>query len=159
MITTPAKKTEHHFKLLSFPVGGSLQRAEMGHFRKAPKINARIVDLTKWNKIAATNPHPSFQELRSAGTYVELGDIAPHTAVQRGTIPLVGKSANFNIFFNARNGFWTQELRLRLVEGQWLTATRVTKDADKGKPPKKLYERIDKGYPRNSKGEADWSEN
>gem|GEM_PF-6236122 len=37
MITTPAKKTEHHFKLLSFPVGGSLQRAEMGHFRKAPK--------------------------------------------------------------------------------------------------------------------------
>src|ERR1700741_2927547 len=38
MITTPAKKTEHHFKLLSFPVGGSLQRAEMGHFRKAPKV-------------------------------------------------------------------------------------------------------------------------
>src|ERR1700756_1046251 len=37
MITTPAKKTEHHFKLLSFPVGGSLQRAEMAHFRKAPK--------------------------------------------------------------------------------------------------------------------------
>src|SRR6202008_2983191 len=37
MITTPAKKKEHHFKLLSFPVGGSLQRAEMGHFRKAPK--------------------------------------------------------------------------------------------------------------------------
>jgi hypothetical protein len=32
-----SKKTEHQFKLLSFPVGGSLQRAEAGHFRKAPK--------------------------------------------------------------------------------------------------------------------------
>src|SRR5260370_37384105 len=33
-----SKKTEHPFKLLSFPVGGSLQRAEVGHFRKAPKL-------------------------------------------------------------------------------------------------------------------------
>jgi hypothetical protein len=38
MITTPAKKTAQQFKLLSFPVGGSLQRAEVGHFRKAPKL-------------------------------------------------------------------------------------------------------------------------
>jgi len=37
MITTPEKKTEHQFKLLSFTVGWSLQRAEVGHFRKAPK--------------------------------------------------------------------------------------------------------------------------
>jgi hypothetical protein len=37
MITTPAKKTEHQFRLLSFPVGGSLRQAEVGHFRKAPK--------------------------------------------------------------------------------------------------------------------------
>ena len=29
------------WKLLSFPVGESLQRAEVGHFRKAPKTCAR----------------------------------------------------------------------------------------------------------------------
>src|SRR6516162_3701709 len=31
------KKTEHQFRLLSFPVGWSLRQAEAGHFRKAPK--------------------------------------------------------------------------------------------------------------------------
>jgi hypothetical protein len=43
-----SKKTEHPFKLLSFPVGGSLQRAEVGHFRKAPKLKGlrRVSDIT-----------------------------------------------------------------------------------------------------------------
>jgi hypothetical protein len=42
MITTPAKKTEHQFRLLSFPVGGSLRQAEVGHFRKAPKMSIQL---------------------------------------------------------------------------------------------------------------------
>jgi len=47
-----SKKTEHPFKLLSFPVGGSLQRAEVGHFRKAPKAGDEALkrDLRAWAK-------------------------------------------------------------------------------------------------------------
>lgn len=122
-------------------------------------VSVRIVDMQKWNQIIAANPHPSLQEFRSADTNVELGNLPVHTALQRGAIQLVGKSqSSFNIFYSARNGFWTQELRLQLVEGKWLTATRVTRTeiGTNKKIPEKLFERIDKGFPRNSKGEVDW---
>jgi hypothetical protein len=122
-------------------------------------VSVRIVDMQKWNQMIAKNPHPSMQEFRSADTYVELGDLPVHTALQRGTIQLAGQSqSSFNIFYSARNGFWTQELRLQLVGGKWLTATRVTRTelGSKQKTPEKLFERIDKDFPRNSKGEIDW---
>ncbi|SRR5260370_36505472 len=114
-------------------------------------VSVRIVDMQKWNQMIARNPHPSLQEFRSADTYVELGDLPVHTALQRGTIQLAGQTqSSFNIFYSARNGFWTQELRLQLVDGKWLTATRVTRTeiGSKRKTPEKLFERIDKDFPR-----------
>jgi hypothetical protein len=45
-----------------------------------------------------------------------------------------------------------------MIDGKWLTATRVTRVevGSKRKTPERLFERIDKGYPLNSKGEVDW---
>ena len=63
---------------------------------------------------------------------------------------------DFNIFFNARNGFWEQALRLRFVNGHWSTATKVIRRHPKSRSAETLYERIDKDYPRNSRGEVDW---
>jgi hypothetical protein len=123
-------------------------------------VNARIVDMQKWHQVIDNNPHATMQEFLSADTNILIGDIPPHTALTRpGAIQLVGKmEASFNIFFNARNGFWTQQLKLRLVDGKWLTATRVTREeiGSKRKNPHKLYEKIDKDFPRNSKGEVGW---
>jgi hypothetical protein len=123
-------------------------------------VNARIVDMQKWHQAIDNNPHPSMQDFMSADSNVFIGDVPPHTALPRvGVVQLAGKTeAGFNIFFNARNGFWTQELRLRLVDGKWLSATRVTRMevGNKRKNPKALYEKIDKDFPRTSKGEVDW---
>src|SRR5216683_6996680 len=121
-------------------------------------VNARIVDLEKFQLIVGNNAHPSMQEFMAADTNVSLGDIPVHTALPRmGLLQLTGKAeSNFNIFFNARNGFWTQELRLRLIDGKWVSATRVTRTelGSKRKTPEKLFGKIDKGYPLNSKGEV-----
>jgi hypothetical protein len=116
--------------------------------------------MQKFNLIVSNNPHPSMQEFMAADANVLLGDIPVHTALPRmGLLELAGKTErSFNIFFNARNGFWTQELRFRMIDGKWLTATRVTRVevGSKRKTPERLFERIDKGYPLNSKGEVDW---
>lgn len=123
-------------------------------------VNARIVDMQKWNEMVKNNPHPSMQEFLSADTNVVLGDMPPHTAIPRfGLVQLAGQTErNFNIFFNARNGFWTEELRLKVVDGKWLSASRVTRleIGSKKKTPDKIFERIDKGFPLNAKGEVDW---
>jgi hypothetical protein len=122
-------------------------------------VTARIVDMQKWNQMLKNNPHPSMKEFLSADTNVALGDIPPHTAIPKfGLVQLVGAERDFNIFFNARNGFWTQELRLKLIDGKWQTASRVTRleVGSKKKTPDKIFERIDKGFPLNAKGEVDW---
>jgi hypothetical protein len=122
-------------------------------------VSARIVDMQKWNQMVANNPHPSMQEFLSSDINIQLGNLPVHTALPRAPIQLAGQTqSSFNIFYSARNGFWTQELRLRLIDGKWLTATRVTRMeiGTKDKTPKKLFGRIDKGFPRNSNGEVDW---
>jgi hypothetical protein len=49
--------------------------------------------------------------------------------------------ATFDVYFNGRNGSWTETLRVRLVNGAWKEAIRVFK----GK--KELYKRIDIDFP------------
>jgi hypothetical protein len=122
-------------------------------------VRARIVDMQKWNQVVKPNPHPSMQEFLSADTHVALGDFPPHTAIPNfGVIQLVGQTErDFNIFFNARNGFWTQELRLKFIDGEWLSASRVTRmEVGNKNKTRKIFEKIDKGFPLNANGEVDW---
>jgi hypothetical protein len=64
---------------------------------------------------------------------------------------------NFNIFFTGTNGFWTELLRLRKVNGTWLEAVRVTRDKVEGSKlsSEKAFEQVEAGYPRVS-GKVDW---
>jgi hypothetical protein len=61
----------------------------------------------------------------------------------------------FNVFFNARNGFWSQQLRYRRIGGKWLMAYQVWRQgaAGEGGP---LSEHIDDGYPRKADGSVEW---
>jgi hypothetical protein len=103
-------------------------------------VIARFVDLKKFKE----NPSlPTAQE-----SVVPLGDIPPHTATHLHPIPFSdSQKQDFNVFFNARNGFWTQEVRLRLVNGKWLTATRMTQGGIDPKT-KKPFELISPDFPR-----------
>lgn len=111
-------------------------------------VIARFVDLKKFKE------NPSFQTAQE--NIIQIGDMPPHTAKQLHPIPFSdSEKQDFNIYFSARNGFWSQEVRLRLVNGKWLTATRMIQG---GIDPKtnKPFELISPGFPRNKSGEIDW---
>ena len=65
------------------------------------------------------------------------------------------QSQDFRVSFSARNGFWSQDIKLRRVEGdwrKWLMAFRVTRG---NKPKKVLLTHVDEGFPIPV-GKIDW---
>lgn len=63
---------------------------------------------------------------------------------------------DYNVFLNARNGFFTQLLRLRRVDGNWKVATQITKQLANGDAGPILYQKVDEDFPLNERGEVDW---
>jgi hypothetical protein len=61
---------------------------------------------------------------------------------------------SYNIFIMARNGSFTQLLRFRRVNGEWISATKVMRR--NGKDSVVLLEEIDKSFPRDATGQVDW---
>jgi hypothetical protein len=75
------------------------------------------------------------------------------------TIPFSDDRAqDFNVFFSARNGTWTEELRLRKVDNNWVKALRVwLAPIGLSKPSAKpVFEEVAKEFPRNLDGQVDW---
>ena len=109
--------------------------------------NLEVID--KWGT------QPSLGHVREATTLnVQLGDLVPSFAKMFvATIPLPAQAdiARFNIFFIARNGAFTQLLRLRKVDGEWVSATKVEKDGIK------RHEQVHPKFPRVSSGDVDWN--
>ena len=67
---------------------------------------------------------------------------------------------SFNIFFSARNGAWTEELRLKKIQMKWVTAVRVTRASLKGDKMRsdEIYRAVDKEYPLASDGSVNLAE-
>jgi hypothetical protein len=91
------------------------------------------------------------------GTSVPLGELIPGASVLGpGNVRFSFSDSgyqNFNVFFTARNGFWTQFIRWQRLPGdKWVQATKVMADNS----TKTIYEEIDKEFPRNARGEVDW---
>ncbi len=63
-----------------------------------------------------------------------------------------GQNFNLNIFYVARNGSWTQKLRMRWIGNGWATANRVVE----GLGGKVLYEQISDNFPRDVDGKIEW---
>ncbi len=81
-----------------------------------------------------------------------IGDVAKEVSF---SLPAKGDRASFNVFFDARNGFWAESLRLRLVNGDWKRAIQVFRDLPNQKE-KQLYKQIDKGFPTEADGSVKW---
>jgi len=113
-------------------------------------LTARWVDLRKFDKIKG---NITIQNFTSADTNMTIGSLTPGFSRLSGPLDLGSSNERgFNIFFTARNGGFTQELRFRRVDNQWLSATRVTRHRTEAP----LYERIDDEYPRNDENEIEW---
>jgi hypothetical protein len=118
-------------------------------------VNARFVDLEKFNDIIKKHQQITFQDLDDNSFHI--GDMITGTSLPIWNIIIPWSDAQshaYNIFFSARNGLWDQKVRLRKINGQWVRATLVKKQtANKSQI---LFQMIDKSFPRNSKGEVDW---
>lgn len=111
-------------------------------------VNARIVDLQKMEKI---KDNLSFQNIMQADTNLHIGNMIKGTASTFTPLQL-GSSMErgFNIFFSARNGLFTQLLRMKKINNKWASATKVERDG------KIIFEKIDKEFPRNNEGLIIW---
>jgi hypothetical protein len=114
-------------------------------------VSVRIVDVDKLNAIArSTSPAAAFEQSQ---VVLKIGNLGAQQAAMIGRWPESDSNAqNLNIFVGARNGFTTQLLRLRRVEGTWRRAMRVRRDADNVI----LMEKVDPAYPRDPGGAIDW---
>lgn len=111
-------------------------------------VNARIVDLQESEKI---KNNLTLQTISQSETHINIGNMITGTASMIRQFPLGDSTErDFNIFFSARNGLYTQMLRLRKINNKWYSATKVEKN------DKVVFEQIQEKYPRNEKGEVDW---
>lgn len=92
-----------------------------------------------------------------------IGDISPPGSATLGLGAVVYKTAGdhqeLNIVFSARNGWWTELLRLRKIHGQWVQAMLVTGGVDTRRYPKSaiLEKSVSKDFPLPKLAEdSDW---
>ena len=92
------------------------------------------------------------------GVTVSIGTVAPDSSMWLPPVEIdpAHGTRNMNLFFSARNGFWTQEILGRLVGGEWAYAWRVSR-ARSGGGNEYLGESVPPGFPRAPGGEVGWT--
>jgi hypothetical protein len=126
-----------------------------------------MVDLDKMDEIEAQRKKEgipvTFEMMQLAETSLNIGNMSPQQSqlLNRSmTFPPNKESLKFNIFINARNGWFTELLRLHKVDGEWKTALKVTKDnysdTTPNATPTLLLEQVDPGFPRSQDGQVEW---
>ncbi len=130
---------------------GMLTNIVVVHVGKHPlyEVNARIVDLEALDQI---KDNLTLENISKTEIHRQFGNLIPgHGSMVQGDISLgTGSSRNFNIFYTARNGSFTQLLRFRRVNGGWLYATKVFHE------DVTLHEEVQEGFPLNANGAVDW---
>lgn len=116
-------------------------------------LAVRIVDLDKFEELKKEGM--TLENLFKSEVNVNTGNLAPNQVRLLGEVLFQPKeTVRLNIFFSARNGFFTQILRIKKVGTEWKSAFKVTQKKE-GKQ-ETLLEKIDDGYPRNEKGVVQW---
>lgn len=115
-------------------------------------VQMRIVDLLEPFR---PMPLPGRSKPVDQGLNFPLGNFSPNASVQLSKVlPVNDDKASFNVFFSARNGFWIEDLRLRLVNGDWKKAIQVFRNDDPAQKP--IFREVDKGYPTEPDGNVKW---
>jgi hypothetical protein len=143
--------------LVLVDIGNDARRFLFPHRGKFPlyDVEARIVEeLGKESESELpTTLYGRFE--RSYQNIISLGNMAPESGRLSNTIQLAGRQQyGLNIFYTARNGSWSQMLRMRRTDKGWLSATKVTKG--QGAEERELYRAVDEAFPRNPDREVDW---
>jgi len=86
-------------------------------------VIAEIYDIDKERQ---AGPPSSYEEIRSRGRSVPLGDLSPHFGRQVPNWDLgLGGAHRYSIQFFTNNGTFTQFLTIRVVDGMWAWASAM----------------------------------
>jgi hypothetical protein len=110
-------------------------------------LTVSVVDLDKFNEFKHNPDYEhEYRKLFSIGTML------PKQINNLCKVPVTDKeiSKSFNIFFSARNGMFSELLRLKKINNEWVSAMKIF-DGEKT-----LLESVSDGYPKSTNGEVDW---
>jgi len=89
--------------------------------------------------------------LQQAERHHFLGNIGPNSAnISSVQIPLNDPSLRWNLFYSARNGFWTQQIMAAQADQQVEFALRVARDDST------LFQKVPDAFPRTGDGSVNW---
>jgi hypothetical protein len=144
------------FAYIGFPlVAPSTYGLTIIHQGKYPlyDLGIRIVDLAKWER---KQPR-SLYDLQKDEQHLNIGNLAASQASVLGPVQIDSDFTRWNIFFSARNGYWTQLLRIRRVGNELKFALQVKRSSQSGEG-ETIFEKVDPGYPRTEDGRVEWGE-
>lgn len=122
----------------------------VNHQGKYPlyEVNARIVDL---NRFQALQGQLNMQNIATTQINLNIGNLIPGLSVMNQSMHLGHPtSQDYNVFFSARNGTFTQLIRMRKITNQWVTATKV-----QNLNSEVVFEQVDPNYPLTN-GQVVW---
>lgn len=135
------------------PMGGTPETGSVIVHGDYPLYNlsARIVDLDLTERRRAEQPNR--RPVMGEDPEIRIGDMPPRAATVIGPVfQFHGEYRRWNIFFSARNGFFTQLLRVRKINGEWQPAIRVMRRDGR----EVAFEKIPEGFPREPDGSVKW---
>jgi hypothetical protein len=122
-------------------------------------VNARLVNQTELEEIKKSGAQMNAQ---TAATNISIGDMAAGSTGMALWEQLKAEDEfNFLVQFSALNGFWNERIKLRMVDGQWQQALKVSKwvvsrDGKKGHEQVLFEPKPDPKFPLVD-GKVDWS--
>ena len=116
-------------------------------------LTVRILDMATFDKMVRHNN--SYSDKLREEVQLSISNIAPNQANMLKTVQLGRGSLRWNLFFSARNGFFTELLRVRRVGNEWKTALKVIRTPSSSNE-QLLFEKIDSGYPLSKNGQVEW---
>jgi len=138
-----------------------LARLNIVHAGQFPlyDVSVRIVDLDKFETVvkskARSNYRLTYADLEEAQQAFTIGNVKPGQAGDLGDWPMPkSREARYNVFFSARNGLFEECVRIKRIDGKWVSAYRV--ERRQGDKLETLYEKIDPTFPRDKDGKVSW---
>ena len=116
-------------------------------------LTVRILDMPTFDNMGRQN-NSYFDKLKEE-VQLSISNIGPNQTSMLKTVQLGTDPLRWNLFFNARNGFFTELLRVRRVGNEWKTALKVIRTRSPSKN-EVLLEKIDSGYPLSKDGQVEW---
>jgi len=116
-------------------------------------LSIRVVDLDVFER--QVKEGYTIADLHKKENQFNVGNLSTSQASMLGPISIPKNGIRLNIFFSARNGFFSESLRVRKVNDEWKTAIKVENTPTSGEV-KLLYEKIDIDFPLNKKGDVEW---